>query len=300
MQKTKNDAAVLYTGKKGLLRDVAQIVAGALLFSLSMNLIILPHGMYSGGFLGMAQLLRTLLLFFFPMVQRSGDPAGWIYLLLNVPLLAIAWFRFGRLFFCKTAICIACYSLFLAVTPVLSIRLFSEDIAACIIGGIFCGVGAGLTLTAGCSGGGEEILGLLFLQRNPDFSVGRVAMLLNALVFGIGLVVYDRQAVIYSIIFACAMYLCLDRMHLQNVMVTMLVITKSEAMEQLVFQHAGRGVTKWTGVGAYSNEPSNLLLTVVSKKEAITLRHILRENDPNAFIIMDEDVSVVGNFQKRL
>ena len=45
---------------------------------------------------------------------------------------------------------------------------------------------------------------------------------------------------------------------------------------------------------------SDLLLTVVSKKEALHLRKILREEDPNSFIIMDEDVSVAGNFQKRL
>ena len=50
----------------------------------------------------------------------------------------------------------------------------------------------------------------------------------------------------------------------------------------------------------YSNEETDLLLTVVSKKEAVILRRILREKDPNAFIIMDEDISVAGNFQKRL
>ena len=45
---------------------------------------------------------------------------------------------------------------------------------------------------------------------------------------------------------------------------------------------------------------SHHMLTVVSKKEALHLRKILREEDPNSFIIMDEDVSVAGNFQKRL
>ena len=178
--------------------------------------------------------------------------------------------------------------------------MFDETIAACVIGGLVCGVGAGMTLTAGCSGGGEEILGLLCVQKKPDFSVGRIAMILNVFVYGIGLLLFEQDVVVYSIIFGCTTYLTLDRMHLQNVMVTMLIISKSEAMEQLVFRYAGRGVTKWTGVGAYSNEPSDLLLTVVSKKEALHLRKILREEDPNSFIIMDEDVSVAGNFQKRL
>ena len=77
------------------------IVVGSLLFSVSMNCIILPSGMYSGGFLGIAQLLRMVLLSVFPSLQSVGDVAGIIYFLLNVPLLILAWSRFGHLFFCK-------------------------------------------------------------------------------------------------------------------------------------------------------------------------------------------------------
>ena len=68
-----------------------------------------------------------------------------------------------------------------------------------------------------------------------------------------------------------------------------------------MFRYAGprRDEVDWRR-SLQSNEPSDLLLTVVSKKEALHLRKILREEDPNSFIIMDEDVSVAGNFQKRL
>ena len=300
MEQTHDSPTALELYKGHPVQEAAQIILGSLLFSASMNWIILPHDMYSGGFLGIAQLLRMLLLHFFPAIQQIGDLAGILYFLLNIPLLLISWFRFGHFFFAKTALCIVCYSAFLALIPIPAEGLFDETIAACVIGGLVCGVGAGMTLTAGCSGGGEEILGLLCVQKKPDFSVGRIAMILNVFVYGIGLLLFEQDVVVYSIIFGCTTYLTLDRMHLQNVMVTMLIITKSEAMEQLVFRYAGRGVTKWTGVGAYSNEPSDFLLTVVSKKEALHLRKILREEDPNSFIIMDEDVSVAGNFQKRL
>lgn len=286
--------------KNTRIRDWALIVAGAFLFSASMNWIVLPHHMYSGGVLGMAQLLRMLVLHLAPGLQQTGDLAGGIYLLLNVPLLAVAWFRFGHSFLAKTAVCIVCYSGFLALLPVPEESLLKETIAASLVGGILCGIGAGLPLTAGCSGGGEEILGLLCMQKKPDFSVGRIAMLINVVVYGIGLLVFDREVVVYSVLFACATYLTLDRMHLQNVMVTLLIITKSQDMEQLVFEYVGRGVTKWVGSGAYSGEASDVLLTVVSKKEALSLRRILRQRDPSAFVIMQEDTAVWGNFSKRL
>ena len=202
-------------------------------------------------------------------------------------------------FFAKDRPCIACYSIFLALIPIPAEVLFDEYLAACVIGGLVCGVGAGMTLTAGCSGGGEEILGLLCVQKKPDFSVGRIAMILNVFVYGIGLLLFEQDVVVYSIIFRLHHLPDSGPMHLQNVMVTMLIITKSEAMEQLVFRYAGLRSDE-DHAGAYSNEPSDLLLTVVSKKEALHLRKILRKEDPNSFIIMDEDVSVAGNFQKRL
>ena len=73
---------------------------------------------------------------------------------------------------------------------------------------------------------------------------------------------------------------------------TMLIISKKEQLEDLIF--------KIKGIGAYSGEETNILLTVVSKDEALILRKILCDYDENVFIIEDESINVVGNFQKRL
>lgn len=289
-----------YLYKSHPIKEVILIVIGALLFSASMNWIVLPCGMYSGGFLGFAQLFRMLLLYLFPSLQQSGDLAGIIYFLMNIPLLIISWHRFGRSFFSKTIICIIAYSLFLAILPIPHNGLFEEQLTACVIGGILCGFGAALPLTAGCSGGGEEIVGILFSQKNASFSVGKLAIILNFVLYGIGLLLFDYEIVLYSIIFSCVTYLTLDRIHLQNVMVTMLIITKSKDMEQLIFSYVGRGVTKWSGVGAYSKEPYDILMTAVSKKEALILRSTLQKFDPSIFLIITENVSVVGNFSKKL
>lgn len=71
-------------------------------------------------------------------------------------------------------------------------------------------------------------------------------------------------------------------------------------MEQAVFNCVHRSAAKWQGNGGYSNEDSYVLLTVVSKKEALILKDVLRAYDPHVFLIMNEDVSVTGNFQKRI
>lgn len=276
------------------------IVFGSLMFSASMNLLIVPSGMYNGGFLGISQLVRIFFEDVFSVLQINGNIAGYIYFLINIPLLLLSFRSFGRLFFAKTVLCVICYSLFLAVIPVPKTPLLEETLSLCLIGGLACGAGAAITLIAGCSGGGEEIIGLLLARKHSNFSVGKFSMLLNVFVFGVGFLFFDPQIVIYSIIFSSITYLCLDRIHLQNIMMTIIIITKQPDMEQAIFECVHRGVTKWEGRGGYSNEASFILLTVVSKKEALILTDYLKVKDPNAFIILNEDVSVTGNFQKRI
>lgn len=286
---------------KQLFSELLQIFFGSLLFSASMNLLIVPAGMYNGGFLGLAQLIRILggskLSAWLPI---GGDPAGIIYFLFNIPLLVLSFRQFGRRFFWKTVFCILCYSFLLGIIPVPKTPLLDEKIALCLTGGLACGAGAAIALTAGCSGGGEEILGLLCARRWASFSVGRFSILLNVLVYGIGFFCFSPQLVFYSIIFSCITYFTLDRVHLQNVMMTMLIITRQRGLEQTIFDCVHRGVTVWDGRGGYSGKPSYVLMTVVSKKEAMMLRELLKELDPAVFIILNEDVSVTGNFQKRI
>ena len=121
-----------------LWRELAVIFLGSLLFAASMNCIVLPTGMYSGGFLGLAQLLRMGLESLVPGLQSLGDLAGAIYFLLNLPLLAIAWSRFGHYFLGKTIACVLFYSVLLAVIPIPEVGVFDEVLTACVIGGLLC------------------------------------------------------------------------------------------------------------------------------------------------------------------
>ena len=49
-----------------------------------------------------------------------------------------------------------------------------------------------------------------------------------------------------------------------------------------------------------AGEETEILITVISKYEINQLRRIVLEKDPKAFIIFNEGMNVVGNFEKRL
>lgn len=275
------------------------LVFGSLLFSCALNWFIVPAGLFNGGFLGIAQLLQYLLKEVLRLPLPDIDWAGILYYLINLPLLYLSY-RLDRGFFIKTMICVPCYTLFLTIVPIPDAPVFADRLTACLVGGLLAGVGAGMTLLSGGSGGGEEILGVYFTVRNPKYSVGKLLLILNVLVYTACLLMTDFETVVYSIIYSAVTAVALDRVHLQSIMRSCLIITKQPDMERLIFETVHRGVTTWNGYGGYTKEQANILLTVVTKKESLLLKKAVLQKDPTAFILTHEDIMIEGNFQKRL
>ena len=279
--------AVTYLRQFLSLKSLCLIIGGSLVYSIGFNMFILPCNLYNGGFLGIAQLLGYFMRNVLGLSFVTDNYIGSIYFLLNIPLMLLAIRKFGKDFLVKSAVCITSYSVLLSLVPVAEYNYLPDTITACLAGGILCGLGCGMTLMSKGSGGGEGILGLLLMHRYHNMSVGKVFNIINIFVFGSCILLYDVAAAVYSIFFAV-------------ITVTMIIITKIDLVEEVIFAAVHRGVTKIKGIGAYSGENTNVLLTVVSKVESMKLRHLLEECDPNIFIIEYENVSVIGNFEKRL
>lgn len=79
-----------------------------------------------------------------------------------------------------------------------------------------------------------------------------------------------------------------------------MIFTKVDGIDNLILEKLNRGVTSWQGNGAYTHEDTKILVIVASKYEANIIRKIVSTADPNVFIIINEGVSVIGNFEKRL
>lgn len=276
-------------------------VGGMLLYAVGMNLFIVPQGLYTGGVMGMCQVIRTLL------TQYAGltlhfDIAGIIYYLLNIPLFFVAMKKLGRIFSTKTLVCVTAMSLFLSIVPSPEKPIMQDILASCLIGGILCGSGIGISLKMGSSDGGTDVLGVLLIRWKRDFSVGKVNLLVNVVLYLGCLFLFDVQTVIYSLIYASVSAFSVDKVHSQNINVEVNIITKnvSEDMEQEIFGKMERGITKWKALGAYTDQNTEVLYVVVSKYEVGRLKHIVRKYDPHAFVVVNEGVNVDGHFLKKL
>ena len=281
-KKEKINADVWAETKRTMLAVLASFI-----YSAAMNLFVVPVGMYSGGLMGICQVIRTLL------VEHLGlsaniDIASIIYFLLNLPLLYFAWHDVSHMFFVKTIISVAMMTVSLAFIPVRAV-LPDDVLASVLVGGLVCGAMMGIVLRSGGSGGGFDIVGVLMILRRKETGVGRLTLLVNAILFATCFYVFGVRVVIYSMLFTFVYSFALDKMHSQNINV-----------EAKIFRQMGRGVTEWASVGAYTGQGSTMLYVLMSKYEIAQLRSLAKKIDPSAFIVISSDVRVYGNFLKKM
>lgn len=281
---------------------MATCILGEFIAAFSLNYFIVPLGLYSGGSMGVCQLIRTLLQTWGGLSFGDHDIAGILYFLSNIPILLYAHKVLGQKFVLKTVICTAAFSLFYSVTPTPSVMLVDDTLTSCLLGGILSGIGSGLVLTCGGSGGGLDVIGLCLSKQGSRFTVGRFSMTFNAFLYAVCLVLFTPEVAIYSVIYNFATALVMDKAHQQNISVQALIFTRAKEQElgRVILDKLGRGVTWWEGVGAYTGEGVHVMCVCLSKYEIEELFHTVHAMDPHAFITLQEGVRIYGNFQKKL
>lgn len=283
------------------LTELAWAFIGTTLFSLGVNIIITPLGLYNGGFMGMAQLIRT------GLVQGLGlsflgqvDIAGIIYYIINIPLFIWAWKEMGKRFLVSSLLTVSVQTIWMTFVPIPKEPIISDYLTACIIGGLVVGTGVGMVLRGRSSGGGQDIVGVVCTKKYPGFSVGKITIMMNVVIYAVCLWMFDIEIVVYSLIYTTVLAMACDRMHVQNINISAMIFTKQEGIDQAIMKEMRRGVTKWEGVGAYTNDGTHILYVMISKYEIEQIKEIIHRVDPHAFIIFNEGSSVIGNFEKRL
>ncbi len=275
------------------------MLVGSFLFCAGLNWFIVPVGLYNGGTVGIAQIIRTLIQGYIPL-PSGFDIAGIINFLFNIPLLCLAYVKFGKDLFFKTLFSVITQTILFSILSIPQVPIISEQITACLIGGLMAGAGVGITLRAGGSGGGADILGLYFTQKYKDFSVGKLTLIINAIVYSTCAILFELPTAIYSIIYSAVYSFVVDKTHIQNINSSVMIFTKKEDLYKKIIESLRRGTTYWKGTGGYTQTDTYVIVTVLSKYEIRQLKQVLAIEDPNAFIIVNNGLEILGNYELRL
>ena len=141
----------------------------------------------------------------------------------------------------------------------------------------------------------RDIIGVIVSVLNPNHSVGKISIMINIGVYIICLFLFNIEIVAYSLIYTTVLAIALDRVHIQNINMEAMIFTKKPGVEEAIMKELKRGVTNWTGTGAYTKETSNVIITIISKYEVNKLLDIVKSVDSDAFVIVTEGAHIYGN-----
>lgn len=281
------------------MKELALLILGSVIFSTSINLFIVPLNLYNPGCTGVSQVIRTVFLKLTGL-HFSFDIAGIINFMLNIPLYILAYKSISKKFLLGTMVSIAVQTLSFSLILIPNPPIIGDIMASCVIGGIFSAIGIGLTLYAGYSGGGTDILGVYAAMKWRNFSVGKLTIIINIFIYIICAILFDLQTAIYSIIYAGIFSFVLDKVHFQNIEMYCMIFTKNPEVKKYIINKLIRGLTYWNGTGGYTTVDTEVIVTIISKYEVNQLKKMVLNLDHNAFIIISEGTHVTGNFEKRI
>lgn len=289
----------LFSIFKWNLSELFKNLLGLTIFCIGVNLFIEPNHLYNGGILGLAQLLNR---FINDLTSINFYFTGILYFVINIPLLIASYFLVSKSFCFRTILTVGIQTILLDIIPIPAKPLVNDLLTNVLIGGTLAGVGIAHILSATGSTGGTDIIGIILTNRFKGFSVGRFALCFNAFVFGISGLIYGISTMIYSIMYSIIENISIDKLHDQNVSISVTMFTKKkpEKIIEFIKKDLDRGATCWEGKGIYDDSKTYVMYIALSRYELHRLEKFVEVTKQDVFLVKNEYVGVDGNFKKRL
>ena len=261
-----------------------KITLGCAIFALGFDLFLEPNSLNVGGMSGLAMILRELLGF---------GSIGVLTMLLNVPLFVLGARKLGKKFLFGSLAGMLLSSAFIdlfAVIPAPKTEILLDS----LYGGLLVGLGLGLVFLSGATTGGSDIAAKLLRRRFRSASLGKVLLAIDLfIIFLTGVVFRDISRTLYSALPLAVSSVVMDQL-LYGLDHSTVALIISEHYQQL-----DRGATVLDGSGSYTGQPRPVLMSAVRQRELPELKTIVREIDPDAFVILLPAHQVLGEGFRR-
>lgn len=273
--------------------DFLVMTLGVAVYSIGVVCFTAPNNVAPGGVTGLATAINHL----------TGFPIGTLVTLINVPLMVVAFFFLGREYVIKSVYCVLAFGFFVDVAFA-SLPVFVTDkLLACLYGGALMGVGLGLVYLRQSSTGGTDVIVFLLHKWWPHIKMGTLILLVEAVMVAIITVMYGSiEAALYAVVVVLVSTKLIDLVlyGAESGKMIFVVSTKSEEISKAIIEKMQRGVTMLDSKGGYSGDKSQVLLCAVRTPEFVKFKKLVKELDPDAFLMVTNSAEIVGNGFKEM
>ena len=230
--------------------------------------------------------------------QLWGLPIGRTAMLLNIPI-AVFYFKvLGRRFFLRSVRTILITSFLMDYAAPLFPVYEGDRMLAAICTGILSGLGFALIYMRDSSTGGADFIILSLKALHPHLTIGKISFAMDAVIvlLGVMIVSKDIDSLIYGIIISFLLSTMVDKVMygISAGKLTLIVTEHSREVAEKIDQATGRGATFLKAQGSYSGEDKDVVMCACNNKQMYGIRSVVKEIDPDAFIIIMESNEVLG------
>lgn len=232
-----------------------------------------------------------------------GVQIGILTICLNIPFAIIAYKILGKDFTLRSFRCMLFYSLSIDYVAPLFPTYQGEPLLAAICTGVFGGIGLAMIYMSGTSTGGQDFITMSIKKKNPHLKLGSIIFAFDTVVILTGGFLYSTvDGIIYGIMLSFITTTVMDKvMYGANSGKTAFIISNHpEEIKQAIYEKIVRGVTILNGEGGYDKTERKIIMCACDTKQMYGVEQLVKQVDPESFIIVLESHEVLGKGFKPL
>lgn len=272
----------------------------AVAYALIYEIFVFPNSFAPAGINGIVTMIQYLFRF----------KVGYLSLIINLPMLAVAWFVLDRSYALRTLTFTLIFSGTLLISERLGIAesgiIFEATdtggrLLAAIAAGLFNGFLYSMSVRMGGSTGGTDVVGEFIHHARPEYNTVWVIFTINAIVAVASFFVYDLK---YEPVILCAVYIFVnsrtsDAIFKGNRAAAKfeVITTQPEQLSHELITTLRHGCTVIRAEGMYTHSNRAMLVCVINRRQVVDFERIIRKYD-NTFAYISTVNGIVGNFKK--
>lgn len=273
------------------IRNYGLIFISCFIYAIGISLFLDPNKLAPGGVTGIAIIINHL----------TGFATGTMIILINIPIMILAIYKFGIKLFFSTIFSLVVSSLvinFLAPYDPITV----DPLLASVAGAVLVGFSIGLIFRAGATTGGADILVKLLRLKFAHLKTGVVFIAFDGLVVAAAAIfLKDIDSALYAGIAVLIQALVLDLVlyGTDGARLLYIISDREEKIAERFMSEMDVGVTYLQGYGAYTSKQKRVMLCVMRKRMFPRAREIVLLEDEDAFMIVSSANQVFGEGFRR-
>lgn len=259
-------------------------------YAAGISLFLDPNKLAPGGVSGISIMLSRI----------TPIPTGTWILLLNIPILGLGLWKFGLKFLISTVYCTIVSSAFTNMLAGFG-ALTTDKVLAAAAGAALMAVSMGMILKAGATTGGVDIIVKVLRLRYRHLKTGNLYLIMDAIVVTLsGIMFHNLEIALYAAVAIFISSVVLDTVLYGKDGAKMIYIISDhpDRITDRLLEDLDIGVTSLKGEGAYSGKEKKVLMCVMRKPLAPKAQQIVKEEDPEAFMIVSDATEIFGEGYK--